>query len=43
MIYASAVETVGGTPLVELSRLARGLGARIVGKLEMSPRCGWGI
>ena len=35
MIYASAVETVGGTPLVELSRLARGLHARIVGKLEM--------
>src|SRR6202167_531676 len=35
MIYASAVETVGRTPLVELSRLARGLHARIVGKLEM--------
>ena len=35
MIYASAIETVGGTPLVELSRLARGLPARIVGKLEM--------
>ena len=35
MIYASAVETLGGTPLVELSRLARGLRARIVGKLEM--------
>ena len=35
MIYASAVETVGGTPLVGLSRLARGLHARIVGKLEM--------
>jgi cysteine synthase len=35
MIYASAVETVGSTPLVELSRLARGLHARIVGKLEM--------
>jgi cysteine synthase len=35
MIYASAVETVGGTPLVELSRLARGLRARLVGKLEM--------
>ena len=35
MIYASAIETVGGTPLVELSRLARGLHARIVGKLEM--------
>jgi cysteine synthase len=35
MIYASAVETVGRTPLVELSRLARGLHARVVGKLEM--------
>src|SRR5579863_3116575 len=35
MIYASAVDTVGNTPMVELSRLARGLGARIVGKLEM--------
>ena len=35
MLYASAVETVGGTPLVELPRLARGLHARIVGKLEM--------
>jgi cysteine synthase len=35
MIYASAVDTVGGTPLVELSRLARGLPTRIVGKLEM--------
>jgi cysteine synthase len=35
MIYASAVETVGGTPLVELSRLARGLHARVAGKLEM--------
>jgi cysteine synthase len=35
MVYASVVETVGGTPLVELSRLARGLHARIVGKLEM--------
>ena len=35
MIYASAMETVGGTPLVELSRLARGLYSRIVGKLEM--------
>jgi cysteine synthase len=35
MIHASAVGTVGGTPLVELSRLAHGLQARIVGKLEM--------
>jgi cysteine synthase A len=35
MIYSSAMDTVGGTPLVELSRLARGLPARILGKLEM--------
>jgi cysteine synthase len=35
MIYASAVDTVGNTPLVELSRIVRGLPARIVGKLEM--------
>ena len=35
MIYASAVSTVGNTPLVELSRIAGGLAARIVGKLEM--------
>jgi cysteine synthase len=35
MIHASAMETVGATPLVEFSRLARGLHARMVGKLEM--------
>jgi cysteine synthase len=35
MIYRSAVDTVGNTPLVELSRIARGLSARIIGKLEM--------
>jgi cysteine synthase A len=35
MIYANAADTVGRTPLVEFSRLARGLGARVVGKLEM--------
>jgi cysteine synthase len=35
MIHASAVDTVGNTPLVELSRLIRGLPARILGKLEM--------
>lgn len=34
-IRRSAAETVGNTPLVELSRLGRNLGARIVGKLEM--------
>jgi cysteine synthase A len=35
VIYASAVSTVGNTPLVELSRIVGGLPARIVGKLEM--------
>ena len=35
MIYASAMHLVGSTPLVELSRLSRGLPARIIGKLEM--------
>ena len=35
MIYANAMRLVGGTPLVELSRLSRGLPARIIGKLEM--------
>jgi cysteine synthase A len=35
VIHPSATATVGGTPLVELSRLGRGLNARIVAKLEM--------
>jgi len=35
MIYANAAHTVGGTPLVAFSRLARELHARIAGKLEM--------
>jgi cysteine synthase A len=35
MIHANAADTVGRTPLVEFSRLARGLEARVVGKLEM--------
>ena len=35
MIHPSAATTVGGTPLVEFSRLGRGLLARIIGKLEM--------
>jgi cysteine synthase len=34
MIYADAVATVGHTPLVELSRLARGLPGRLLAKLE---------
>jgi cysteine synthase A len=32
--------TVGGTPLVELRRLARGLSGRVVAKLEMRNPCG---
>lgn len=33
-MFPSAVEAIGRTPLVELSRLARGLGGRILAKLE---------
>jgi cysteine synthase A len=33
-IFSSAVETVGRTPLVALTRVSRGLPARLVGKLE---------
>lgn len=40
MIHANAATTVGRTPLVELSPLARGLGARIVGNLEMRKPAG---
>ncbi len=32
--FASAIETIGQTPMVELSRLTRGLGGRILAKLE---------
>jgi len=32
--FASAIETIGNTPMVELSRLTRGLGGRILAKLE---------
>ena len=31
---ASAIEAIGGTPLVELSRLTKGLDGRILGKLD---------
>ena len=33
-IWKSVVDTVGHTPLVELSRVTRGVGARVVAKLE---------
>jgi len=35
MIYPDVAATVGRTPLVELSRIAKGLPARVVAKLEM--------
>ena len=34
-IYRDLTELVGGTPLVELSRLAAGIDARVVAKMEM--------
>lgn len=34
MLLGSAIEAIGGTPLVELSRLTRGLDGRILAKLE---------
>jgi len=40
MIAPDLTATVGGTPLVELSRLAAGLPGRVVGKLEMRNPCG---
>jgi cysteine synthase len=33
-ISSSAIDVIGGTPLVDLSRLAHGLGGRLLGKLE---------
>jgi cysteine synthase A len=33
-LLPSAVEAIGNTPLVELSRLTRGLDSRILAKLE---------
>ncbi len=40
MVHADAAATVGLTPVVELSRLARGLPCRVVAKLEMRNPCG---
>lgn len=40
MILPDATATVGRTPMVELSRLAKGFSGRIVAKLEMRNPCG---
>ncbi len=39
-IFPDATRTVGNTPLVELARLGRSLGGRILAKLEMRNPCG---
>jgi cysteine synthase A len=40
VIFDDVTATVGGTPLVELGRMAHGLPARVVAKLEMRNPCG---
>jgi cysteine synthase len=40
MIYPDVTATVGKTPLVELARIGRGLGPRLLAKLEMRNPCG---
>ncbi|MBU4378489.1 MAG: pyridoxal-phosphate dependent enzyme, partial [Proteobacteria bacterium] len=38
-IARDMTELVGGTPLVRLNRLSRGLGATVVAKLEFNNPC----
>lgn len=33
-VYSSVIEAIGGTPIIELSRLTRGLSGRLLGKLD---------
>ena len=40
MIFNDVMATVGRTPLVELSRIAKGLPGRVVAKLEYRNPCG---
>ena len=40
MVFSDVTATVGKTPIVELGRIAKGLPARIVAKLEMRNPCG---
>jgi len=39
-VYDSVVDTVGGTPLIRLARLASGSAAKILGKMESRNPCG---
>jgi cysteine synthase len=40
MVFQDVTEAVGKTPLVELSRIGRDIGGRLLGKLEMRNPCG---
>jgi cysteine synthase A len=40
MIFRDVAATVGGTPLVELGRVGKGLPGRVIAKLEMHNPCG---
>jgi cysteine synthase A len=40
MIFSGVAATVGGTPMVGLARVSRGLPGRIFAKLEMRNPCG---
>jgi cysteine synthase len=40
MIFRDLSAMVGGTPMVELARVAKGRAGRVIGKLEMRNPCG---
>jgi cysteine synthase A len=40
VVFGDVTSTVGGTPIVELGRLAKGLPGRVLAKLEMRNPCG---
>jgi len=40
LIFRDVIATVGGTPMVELARVAKDLPGRVMGKLEMRNPCG---
>ncbi len=39
-VHESVLELIGGTPLVKITKLAEGLGATVVGKMECMNPCG---